>query len=175
MSTAEQTPTVTASPDKGLHIRRAMTVRRSPADLYSFWRDVEKSPQYMTHVESVLKTGDRTSHWIAKSPLGNKIEWNSEIVRDEPGRLIAWRVQGNPMAANAGKVQFEPAPDGRGTVVTLELDYQLVPGPLGASLGEVLGHIPEREVLEDLRHFKELMEAGEIPTVKGQPTGEGRK
>jgi hypothetical protein len=30
---------------------------------------------------------------------------------------------------------------------------------------------PKQTVIEDLRHFKELAETGEIPTVKGQPHG----
>jgi len=46
---------------------------------------------------------------------------------------------------------------------------------LRPSIGKVSGHVPERQVLETLRHFKELMEAGEIPSIKGQPTGKGRK
>ncbi len=35
----------------------------------------------------------------------------------------------------------------------------------------MLGREPEIQVREDLRRFKSLMEAGEIPTVVGQPSG----
>jgi hypothetical protein len=35
----------------------------------------------------------------------------------------------------------------------------------------MLGREPEVQVREDLRRFKALMEAGEIPTVVGQPSG----
>ena len=30
---------------------------------------------------------------------------------------------------------------------------------------------PKQIVIEDLRHFKEMVEAGEIPSVAGQPHG----
>ncbi|MDQ2717259.1 MAG: hypothetical protein M3Z08_20345, partial [Chloroflexota bacterium] len=90
-------------------------------------------------------------------------------------KAIAWHVHGKPSTANAGKVTFEPASNGHGTVVTLEYDFFQFRGALGSSLSNLLGHIPELQVMGTLRHFKELMETGEIATIKGQPTGKGRK
>ncbi len=184
ISTAEQKQnfapgiphTVSSIPgQRGTRVQRSMTVLRSPQDLYNFWYDVEKAPLYMDYIESVMRTGERTSHWIAKGPLGNQVEWNAELLEVVPNKTIAWHVHGKPTTGNAGKVTFEPTPDGHGTVVTLELDFFQFRGALGSSLGNLLGHIPERQVIGTLRHFKELMEAGEIATIKGQPTGEGRK
>jgi hypothetical protein len=31
------------------------------------------------------------------------------------------------------------------------------------------------QINEDLRHFKQIMETGEVATVQGQPTGRGRQ
>ena len=36
------------------------------------------------------------------------------------------------------------------------------------------GQEPGQQIQEDLRHFKQMMEAGEIPTTEGQPTGRCR-
>ena len=56
-------------------------------------------------------------------------------------------------------------------MVRASLDYQ-VPGHfLGQAVGKMLSGITEQQVREDLRRFKELMEAGEIPTTDGQPHG----
>lgn len=167
ITTVERSPgTIAAIPAKeGIRVRRAMTINRSPEDLYTFWHDVEKAPLYMQSIESVTQTGDRTSRWTAKGLFGRKIEWNAELLQD---------MHGKPATANADKVSFDAAPEGRGTVVTLELDYLQFQGPLGVSLGNIVGHAPEHEVMETLRHFKELMEAGEIPTIKEQPTGKVR-
>jgi uncharacterized membrane protein len=35
----------------------------------------------------------------------------------------------------------------------------------------LLGHDPAATIREDLRRFKQLMEAGEVPTIEGQPRG----
>jgi uncharacterized membrane protein len=42
------------------------------------------------------------------------IEWDSEILADEPGERITWRSIGGE-SENAGEVIFEEAPGGRGT------------------------------------------------------------
>lgn len=168
--------TVSSIPgQRGVRVQRSMTVLCPAEDLYNFWSDVEKAPLYMDYIESVMKTGERTSHWIAKGPFGNQVEWNSELTQVTPNKVIAWHVHGKPTTANAGKVTFEPASNGQGTVVTLELDFFQFRGAFGTSIGKLFGHIPELQVASTLRHFKELMEAGEIATIKGQPTGKGRK
>ena len=166
---------VTSIPGQnGIEVRRTLTINRSAEELYTFWRQVEKAPLYMPHVESVLKTGERSSHWLASGPGNKTLEWNSEILEDEPNYHIAWHVHGQTPGPNAGEVIFEPATGKRGTVVTLYLKYLGRP-PLTQALGKLFWRIPDHETLETLRRFKELMEAGEIPTTKGQPTGNGRK
>ncbi len=184
ISTAEQQPnfapgipkTVSSIPGKrGVRVQRSMTINRSAEDLYNYWYDIEKAPLYMDYIEAVMKTGERTSHWIAQGPMKKTVEWNSELLQVVPNKSISWHVHGKPTTANAGKVNFDPAPSGRGTIVTLELDFLQFQGTLGTGIGNLIGHIPEKQALETLRHFKELMEAGEIATIKERPTGEGRK
>jgi uncharacterized membrane protein len=54
--------------------------------------------------------------------------------------------------------------------VRVELKYDPPLGKLGARLASLFGKDPSREIREDLRHFKQWMEAGEIPTTAGQPS-----
>ncbi len=158
---------------KGIKVHRTVTVNRPAAELYSFWHDVEKTPLYTPLVESVTRTGERTSHWVAKSPTGKSVEWNSELLEDQPDTLISWHVHGETLTGNAGKVSFKAAPGNRGTEVTLELDYYQ--NPALVAVGKIAGKAAEVQVMETLRRFKELMEAHEVPTIEGQPTGQGRK
>lgn len=168
--------TVTEIPDdKGYRVQRSLTINRTPEELYDFWYDVEKTPLYMQNIESVTKTGERSSHWIARHASGHTVEWDAELLEDLPGRGIAWHTHGDPITANAGKIQFEAAPDGRGSIVTLTLDYYSPQGPFWSKLGKRFSIVDDHETLETLRRFKEVMEAGEVATVKGQPTGKGRK
>ena len=184
ISTAEQQPnfapgipkTVSSIPGKrGVRVQRSMTVMRSAEDLFNFWYDIEQAPRYMDYIQSVMKTGERTSHWVAQRPGGKIVEWNSELLQVVPNKSISWHAHGKPATANTGKVTFDPAPNGRGTVVTLELDFLQFQGTLGTGIGSILGHVQEQQARETLRHFKEIMEGGEVPTIKGQSTGEGRK
>jgi uncharacterized membrane protein len=42
---------------------------------------------------------------------------------------------------------------------------------IGATIAKLFGEEPEVQIREDLRRFKQIMEAGEIPTVEGQTSG----
>jgi len=160
---------------EGFKVQRSLTIRRTPQDLYTFWRDVENVSRYIPMIESVRKIDEKRSHWIATSPKGQKLEWDVEITQDQPGRLIAWQVRGKAMIGNGGRIRFVEASGRRGTMVTLEVDFVGHKGlqntlevPL---LGRVTGLFLESWVLETLRRFKALMETGEVPTLAGQPTG----
>jgi len=155
---AKSDPTVSDVPGKrGIRVRRAMTINRSAEDLFSFWIDVEKAPMYMNSIESVRKTGEYTSHWTAKDSPGNTVEWDSEVVQVNRPRLIAWQIKGTPKTASAGRVIFEPARNGRGTIMTLELDFLQGVGKAGKRFGKLSTMLPEVQTRETLRHFPERL------------------
>ena len=155
----------------GRLIKHTVTVDRPAGDLYSFWRDVHNAPKYQLNIESVEKKDEKHSRWVSSGPLGKKFAWDSEIINDEPGRLIAWKSLPGGDVNLAGSVRFDQLPGDRGTVVTLELNYEPPAGLLGVAVARILGQDPDKIVREDLRRFKMLMEAGEIATIQGQPTG----
>ena len=157
--------------ERGIHVEESMTVERSPWDLYSFWRNFENLAQFMKHVESVKVLDEKRSHWVVRAPAGTTVEWDAEIINEEPNSLIAWRSLGNANVDNAGSVRFVPGPEGRGTEVRVVIDYIPPAGRLGKWVAALFGKNPESQIREDLRRFKRLMETGEVPTVEGQPTG----
>jgi uncharacterized membrane protein len=61
----------------GVHIVQSFQIGKSAEELYSFWRNFENLPRFMEHLEAVTIKGDRTSHWVAKAPLGMKAEWDA--------------------------------------------------------------------------------------------------
>ncbi len=156
------------------HIEASVTVGRPAQELYSYWRRFENLPRFMRYLDSVTETGDGRSHWIAKTPLGSRIEWDAEIVDEREGQLISWRSVPGSQVHNAGSVLFAAAPGGRGTTVRVSFDLAPPGGTAGRLAGiatRALGPITRQQVHEDLRRFKSLMEAGEIPTNEGQPEG----
>ena len=154
-----------------IRVEKAVTIARAPADLYRFWRDFANLPQFMKHLEVVHPTGHGRSHWVARAPLGKTVSWDAEITEERENERIAWRSLPLADVANSGEVRFTQAPDGRGTEVHVALEYQPPAGALGVAVAKLLGEEPNGQVEDDLRRFKQLMEAGEVATVDGQPAG----
>jgi uncharacterized membrane protein len=171
---APRSPVASVPHGGGIKIEHAVTVNRPAGELYRFWRRLENLPRFMEHLESVTLAGDGRSHWTAKGPFGTRVEWNADIVNDRENELIAWRSLKGADVGNAGSVQFHPAPGGRGTEVKVVLEYRRRGGLLGSALAKLSREDPERQVREDLRRFKQVMEAGEVPTTEGQPSGRER-
>lgn len=156
-----------ADSDGKMWVRTTMLVKGEPRDLYGLWRNIEATPLWQEQIVSVVQTGERTSHWVMRSG-SSTIEWDSEVLADEPGRRIAWRsIRGD--SDNAGEVIFEPAPGGRGTLVTVLQEFRM--GKLASAWETIRGRNPKQAVIENLRHFKALVETGEIPRTQGQPHG----
>ena len=154
-----------------IRVAQAVTINRSPEEIYRYWRDFQNLPRFMKHLESVRATGDRRSHWAAKAPAGRTVEWDAEITEDRPNELIAWRSLEGADMDSVGSVRFERAPGGRGTIVKVEMLHSPPAGAVGATVGKLLGEGLEWEIKNGLRRFKQLMEVGEIITTEGQPAG----
>jgi uncharacterized membrane protein len=154
--------------DGKLWVRTTALVQASPLDLYTIWRNVEAAPNWQEQITEVVMTGEKTSHWVMKSD-GKTIEWDSEVLADEPGKRIAWRSIGGE-SDQAGEVIFEDAPGDRGTMVTVLQEFGM--GKLASAWETFVGRNPKQAVIENLRHFKALAESGEIPKTQGQPHGD---
>ena len=121
--------------------------------------------------EHIEEGYEKRSHWTVKAPAGTTVEWDAEIINDEPNSLIAWRSLGNANVDNAGSVRFVPGPEGRGTEVRVVIDYIPPAGVVGKWVASLFGKNPASQIREDLRRFKRVMETGEVPTIDGQPVG----
>ena len=154
----------------GNQVTHAVTINKSAAELYQFWRHYPNLAKFMTHIIKVEGTGSKT-HWVAQGPLGLKVEWDAETTKDVVNREIAWRSVEGGDVDSVGSVEFTEQPGGRGTIVKVTLSYSPPGGRVGAMLAKVFGESPEQQIRADLRQLKQLMETGEIPTVAGQPSG----
>lgn len=157
--------------NRGIKVERSVTVNRPAAELYRYWRNFENLPRFMDHLESVRNLSEKRSRWVAKAPAGTTVEWDAEIINEKENELIAWRSLENADVDNAGSVRFQEAPGGRGTEVRVSLQYDPPGGVVGAAIAKLFGEEPNQQVEEDLRRFKQVMEAGERPTTEGQTSG----
>jgi uncharacterized membrane protein len=154
---------------RGIHVEESVTLSRPLEEVFRFWRDFENLPTFMQHLESVSMREMGLSHWVARGPAGMRVEWDARIINEVDNKLIAWQSVGDSMIATAGSVNFDETE--HGTRVRVHLQYRPPAGKLGAAVAWLFGEEPNTQVRNDLRRFKALLEAGEIPTTKGQPSG----
>jgi len=159
---------------QGIQVERSVTVDRPKDQLFRIWRNFENLPRFMKHLKSVRvdpESSGKRSHWVALAPLGRTIEWDSEVVEERENELLAWKSVPGSLVESMGRVEFREAPGQRGTILHVSMQYNPPAGSLGAAFAKLLGEEPGQQIREDLRHFKEIMETGEMATVEGQPSG----
>ena len=148
---------------RGVHVRESVRLEVPLAEVYRFWRRFENLPRFMTHLDRVTESSDGRSHWVAVGPGGLAVEWDAEIINEVENELIAWRSLPGSDVATAGSVNFASARAGRSTQVSVHLQYAPPVGKAGAIIASLFGREPSQTIREDLRHLKQLLEAGEIP------------
>ncbi|PSF37800.1 cyclase [Aphanothece hegewaldii CCALA 016] len=164
---------ITDSNESGsIKVEKTVTIfNKSPEELYQVWRNFENLPNFMKYLKSVQVIDGTRSHWVADAPLDQSVEWDAEMIQDRPNELIAWSSVEGADVENSGFVRFQKGPQGRGTEVKVVMEYNPPGGVIGANLAKLFGKEPEQLIGASLRHFKMLMEAGEIATTEGQPSG----
>jgi uncharacterized membrane protein len=149
----------------------SFAINCSPDKAYRFWHDFENLPRFMQYVDAVHVTDSKHVEWTAIGPMEAKLHWTAEITEDRENERIAWRSLPDSEIDTRGFVEFRTPANGRGTIVTATVQYHPPAGALGKTLAAIMGKDPRFTVREDLRRFKALLEAGEIPTTVGQSHG----
>jgi len=134
-------------------------------EVYRFWRNFENLPRFMDHLEAVTVIDENRSHWVAKGPAGTRVEWDAVIHNEMDDELIAWRSLPGSEINNAGSVHFTPTTDGMGTEVRVVLSYEPPAGKLGVAFAKLLGEEPSKQVADDLRRLKQVMDSGDVGTA----------
>ena len=114
-----------------------------PERVYALWREVEGAPVELSKTEKRARTmvhaKDRT------------------LLKDEPGRRIVWQSSSSAFHRTGGVI-FEEGPGGRGTLVTVLLEFRI--GKVEKIWQVVTGRNPKEAIIENLRHFKARAETG---------------
>lgn len=150
----------------------SLTIARSAQEIYDAWRDLERLPDILRHLETVEDLGGGRSRWVARTAAGGTLEWRAEITEERPGELLQWRSLPGSDVSQEGTLELHPWREGQGTLLRVRLHLASPESRGPAGLGDLLRPALRLQVQEDLRRFKNRMEAGEVPTNKPQPTGD---
>jgi uncharacterized membrane protein len=141
-----------------LHILKRIAVNRPRQELYEFWRNLGNLPRFMEHLDAVTPLGGGRCRWVVRTASGGPLEWDAEIVDDQPGRRIAWRTAPESVVPNHGTVTFADLPDDSGTEVRVEFAYDPPAGAIGAAAARLFGEEPRQQLRDDLRRLKHVLE-----------------
>lgn len=131
---------------------------------YNFWNEHERFTLLFKKLHHVAVENEGQVQWIAKTRGPGEVSWRlmrieggGEIGKQDASKIV-WRASDS----DAGYiVLFRQAPGGRGTEVRLRATGH-------GSFKRLFGGAAARDALT---HFKSLVEAGEIASTQGQPSG----
>ena len=147
-------------------VHESVEVQAPLRDVFTYWSNFENFPKFMSNIEEVRMTGQDTSHWRVKGPLGKSVEFDAKTTEMDPSRGIGWNtVDGEVMTS--GEVRFEELFSDR-TRVDVTMNYA---DPPGGKVGEVVANVlfdPEKSMKEDLQNFAGIVERGELGGSESQ-------
>lgn len=150
-------------------VNESIQVAAPKEDVYRYWSDFENFLNFMDNIEEVRMTGQDTSHWKVKGPLGVSVEFDAKTTTMDPDRGVGWEtIEGDVMTS--GEVRFEPVSEGR-TRVEVTIDYADPPaGKVGEAVASILSD-PEKSTRQDLENFERIVERGEMGGPDAQSSG----
>jgi uncharacterized membrane protein len=137
-----------------------VTIGRSPADVFAYLSDLDNLPEWQGSVVEVrrdddgpLRAGGRFTE--VRRLAGRRLESTVEVVTLDADRELTLRAIAGPAPGTVRHVLEE---DGDGT--RLRIVGELEGGGLRGLAGPLLERAARREVENDLRRLKRLLETG---------------
>lgn len=145
-------------------VTRSVTIGRPRREVYEYWRRFSNLGYFMQHIERIDVLDDKRSRWVVKAPMGQTVEWVSQVTEDIPGERIAWETEADADIRSTGWVEFTDAPGERGTQVRAMVAYEPPGGRLGHLAAKLWREDPTTQMSDDLRRLKQVLETGEVTT-----------
>lgn len=138
----------------------SVTINKPPQEVYAFYRDFKRLPEFMDFLESVEELDAHTSRWTAKAPVGGtRVTWEATIVEDRPGEVIRWESTQDSHLKIDGRVTFAKTPGRNMTEVRVEMKL----GAMGVHPTALVAKlVAGPQIKGDLRRLKQVMETGEV-------------
>lgn len=151
---------IDARKQHAVNIKGEFVIDKPAQEVYSYWRNLSNIPASINHLMDVEMIDENLSKWKS-NVLGSflPINWEAEIVKDEPGNLIGWRAIKGSMLPHVGRVEFEKTPDGAGTILKIVLSYRPPAGGLGVGVSKMMNPVFEEMLAKEIKTFKHKIES----------------
>ena len=144
-------------------IRKTMNVHAPVERVFEILSNYESFPEFMRNVRSVRPLPGGRWRWAVAGLAGTSVKWDSVTTLYEPNSLLGWRTVPPAAVEHEGVIHFEPASDGAGTRLHIQMSYTPPAGALGHVVARLFGTDPSRELDEDLLRLKSFLESGKRP------------
>lgn len=145
------------------HVREEIVVNAAPEEAFDIAADIERFPDAMPDLKSVEvleRDGNRcVSRWVSVADLGpiqREVSWTEEELWDREGLSCRFNLVKGDMKSYGGSWSFTP--DGAGTRVVLEFDYEIGIPLLGALVHRIIQQKMEENCRSLLAALKQLVE-----------------
>lgn len=156
-------------------VRRSLSIDAAPGALLEAWREPEVQAQVMAPLATFVSGDAQRMHWRIDLPLDRTVQVESREVRlDSTSSRYSSRTVEGPRVTADVEFSVRPAPADFGTEATLVVDYALPGGVLADAAVKLFGAAPDLLAGKALRRLKALIETGEIPTLRDNPSARER-
>jgi uncharacterized membrane protein len=143
-------------------IEESVVIERPLERVFTFCQDFRNLPDFLGDVMRVEITGERTSRWTIRAPLGFELQWTVVITDLRPNAFIAYQTD-SAIAPTRWEVSFSPGADPGATLVREAMS--MPGGPIAKLALAAVGKPPAKEVHANLTRLKELLETGRVTTM----------
>jgi uncharacterized membrane protein len=150
-----------------IEVRKSVTILKSRPEVFDGLRQrafLDGLFDDLTHIDP------RRLHWAKALVDGGRLEGEVELEELVEDERVAWGTSSSGELPHEGTLWLRNAP-GRGTEVTVSVVYDPPAGRVGQLVLRLMGDEPKQVLTRHLYRLRQLLEAGEVPTTDGQPSG----
>jgi len=150
-------------------IHQSITVGKDATELYALWRNPDTMIRLVRPWADVEIAGENHIRWSIPLPVGPAVSGEAILIEERPNEMVHWSTMPDDGLQMNEWFHLSPAPQDRGTEVTLEylVDFSRIRGGRTIrAISTFFEKTPRILIGKLLHNFKALAETGEIPTLE---------
>jgi uncharacterized membrane protein len=155
-----------------IEVRKSVTIGKPREEIFEALR---QRPILVGLFEDLRSVEPRRFRWVKSLADGGSVGGEVELDDLVENERVSWHAPASNELPHEGALWLQDAPPGRGTEVHVRIAYEPRRGRVGKLLLKLMGEEPKQEVTRHLYRLRQMLEAGEVATTEGQPSGSNRE